>query len=132
MDEAIRHHKRCIAPQTYNKLPLKVFCAILVSMTLNQLETLTEEEVVLALVIVNQIDPPCIPKMEFERRHLTWFKHDMLVKKILDVFPKVKPEGHDTYKSLLEKLGMKIEIRKNIVPSLVMPDSGSTPPSGSV
>jgi hypothetical protein len=100
-------------------------CDKIVTMTLNQLETLTDEEMAIVLYIVNVVAPPESPKMEFEPRHLTWFKHDMLVKKIVDAFPKVKPEGHDTYKSLLAKLGMVIEIRKNIVPPLVLPDSAS-------
>ena len=92
-------------------------------MTLNQLESLTEDELAMVLYIVNVIVPPEAPKMEFEPRHLTWFKHDMLMKKILEVFPKLKPEGHDTYKSLLEKLGMKIEIKPIAPPE--QPATGS-------
>lgn len=80
-------------------------------MTLNQLESLTEDEMGLALYVVNVIAPPSIPKMEFQPRHLTWFKHDALVKKLLDSFSKLKPEGHATYTSLMEKLGVKIEIK---------------------
>ena len=99
-------------------------------MTLNQFETLTGEEVALALVVVTYIDPPCIPKMEFEPRHLTWFKHDMLVQKLLAAFPKLNPEAHTIYSSLLTKLGVQHEIRKNIVPPLVTPTTGSTEPIG--
>ena len=82
-------------------------------MTLNQLETLTEEELALALVIVNVIAPPAMPVMTFEPRHLTWFKHDSLIKKFLEVFPRLKPEGHATYALLMQKLGVKVEIKHN-------------------
>ena len=58
-------------------------------MTLNQLETLTEDELALALYVVNVIAPLEVPKMTFEPRHLTWFKHDMLIKKLLDSFNKL-------------------------------------------
>ena len=82
-------------------------------MTLNQLETLTEDELAVALYIVNVIAPPVAPVMTFEPRHLTWFKHDMLIKKFLEVFPRLKPEGHATYVSLMQKLGVNIVIKQN-------------------
>ena len=85
-------------------------------MTLNQLQTLTEEELALALVIVNVIDPPGIPKMEFEPRHLTWFRHDALIQKFLQVFNRLLPEGHATFISLMFKLGVKIEIQQVSAP----------------
>ena len=80
-------------------------------MTLNQLDSLDEQELALALVIVNVVAPPASPIMTFEPRHLTWFKHDMLIKKFLDVFPKLKPEGHATYVSLMHKLGVCVQIQ---------------------
>jgi len=81
-------------------------------MTRNQLEDLTDEEKALALVIVNDIAPPVLPKMTFEARHLTWFRHDQLIKKLVDVFPKLKPEGHPIYVSLMQKLGICVQIQQ--------------------
>ena len=94
-------------------------------MTLQQLSDLDEQELCMALFIVNVMFPPCCPKMEFEPRHLTWFKHDMLRQKLLDAFPKVLPEAHPIYSSLLTKLSIQHEIRKNIVPPMVLPDTSS-------
>lgn len=81
-------------------------------MTLNQLETLSEDELAFALYVVNVIDPPCVPKIEFQPRHLTWFQADDLNKKLVNAFPKVLPEGHAVFTSLMQKLGVKIEINK--------------------
>ena len=86
-------------------------------MTLNQLETLSEQEVEMALYIVNVISPPCVPKMTFEARHLTWFKHDLLIKKFVDAFPKLRPEGHEIYKSMMLKLGVEIRINQHPNPN---------------
>jgi len=82
-------------------------------MTLNQLELLSEDELSMLLYVVNRVDPPCVPKMEFEPRHLTWFKHDQLVQKMLNIFPQLLPEAHPVYVSMMEKLGVKIEINVN-------------------
>ena len=86
-------------------------------MTLNQLQTLSEDETVMALHIINVIAPPGLPKMTFEPRHLTWFKHDLLIKKFIDAFPSIKPEGHATYISLMQKLGVCIQINQNPPPN---------------
>lgn len=96
-------------------------------MTLNQLQDLTEEELALALVIVNEISPPESPKMTFEPRHLTWFKHDALVKKFLGIFNRLKPEGHATYVSLMQKLGVCVEIKQQPSPN----DTARTENTGS-
>ena len=98
-----------------------------VNMTLNQLKELTEDEVATCLYIVNQISPLAVPKMEFEPRHLVWFRHDMLVKKLLDAFPNVKPEGHCVFSSLLKKLGVQHEIKYEHPPAI--PTSITTSPS---
>lgn len=80
-------------------------------MTIHQLNTLTEDELAMALYIVNNISPPKIPPGPFEARHLTWFKHNALIHKFLESFPKIKPEGHAIFSSLMEKLGAKVEIK---------------------
>lgn len=99
-------------------------------MTLQQLNDLDEQELALLLIIVNHIDPPCLPKMEFEARHLTWFKHDMLVRKILGVFPKLNPDGHAIYSSLLAKLGVQHEIKQQApqAPPAPLPETSSVNP----
>jgi hypothetical protein len=94
-----------------------------VDMTLNQFNTLSEDEIVIALHIVNVVAPPGLPKMTFEPRHLTWFKHDLLVKKFIDAFPSLKPEGHSTYTSLMQKLGVCVQINQNPPPNENNPDT---------
>jgi len=79
-------------------------------MTLSQLESLSDDELAMALYIVNVLKPVQPPIGEINPRGLTWFKHDLLVKKILDCFPLVKPEHHPIFVSLLDKLGVKVEI----------------------
>jgi len=85
-------------------------------MTLAQLESLTEDELAMALFIVNHISPLDIPKMELQPRNLTWFKHDALTKKLMDAFPRVRPEGHETFVSMMQKLGITVTIHKVPVP----------------
>lgn len=86
------------------------------------IETLTDDELSLLLFIINVKNRIGIPDMVFEPRHLKWFRHGMLAKRVLDVFHDVKPEGHDIYSSLLTKMGVQHEIRKEEVP---MPTSAS-------
>lgn len=99
-------------------------------MTLNQLNTLTDDELGIALYIVNHISPPIIPPPPFEPRNLTWWKHQALVQIFIDAFPQIKPEGHPIYTSLMEKLGIKIEIKETPpvpppVPPPQQPESSS-------
>lgn len=97
-------------------------------MTLNQLQTLSEDELCLCLYVVN-ITFPTLPKIEYEPRNLTWIRHDMLIKKLTDAFPRLNPEAHPIFTSLMEKLGVKIEIKK-IEP--VLPPPSDTSISGSI
>lgn len=80
-------------------------------MTLNQLNSLDEQELGLALYVINVLAPPGSPKVEFKPKNLTWFRRGVLEKKFLDIFPMLKPEGHATYSSLLNKLGIQHEIK---------------------
>lgn len=98
-------------------------------MTLNQLETLNEDELAMIMYIVNILSPLDVPKIQLTPRHLTWFRPEALNQKVLDCFPRVNPEYHEIYKSLLEKMGLKIEIKK-VEPQ--PPVSASAQPSGSV
>ena len=86
-------------------------------MTLNQLETLSQDELDMALYVVNVVAPPDLPKMTFEPRHLTWFNHEQLIKKFLGIFPNLNPDGHATYVSLMQKLGVCIQIQQLPIPN---------------
>jgi len=103
-------------------------------MTTEQFENLTEDEIGICLHIVNVIAPPKSPSIEFEPRQLTWFKHDMLVKKLLGAFPSIKPEGHAIYSSLLKKLGVEHQIKYEQPPSQGSTEGSSEkmPPSTEV
>ncbi len=98
-------------------------------MTLNQLESLTEDEVAFCLYVVNTLFPPDSPKMEFQTRHLTWFRKGVLEQKIQQAFPHVKREGHPVFSSLLNKLGVPHEIRYETRPQET---TGSNPVTSSV
>ena len=98
-------------------------------MTLDQLDNLTEQEMAIILVVVNIIDPLECPKMQFEPRQLTWFRHEFLIKKLVNAFPKVLPEGRDIYCSLLKKLNYTLEIKQDEPKS---ESTGSTQLTGSV
>lgn len=99
-------------------------------MTLNQLQTLTIDEVGMTLHVLNVIAPVGNPPMEFEEpRHLTFIKHKFLVQRLVDCFQQIKPEAHPIYVSLMEKLGVKVEI--NQVPP-TPPPTVETATTGSV
>ena len=87
-------------------------------MTLDQLSSLTEDELALALYVVNVLFP-VEPKIEVPPHGLVWFRPGVLEKKIGDSFPRLKPEYHGLFSSLLNKLGVKHEIRYE------QPNSGS-------
>jgi hypothetical protein len=88
-------------------------------MTLNQLNSLDDQELMICLYIVNIISPPDCPKTEFGPNALTWFKHEFLVRKIVNAFPKILPEGYAVYVSLLDKLGYKFELPPDKVTPIV-------------
>jgi hypothetical protein len=100
-------------------------------MTLDQLNSLDENELAMALYIVNHISPPSALKVELTPRNLTWFKHHMLIQKIVDVFPQVLPESHGTFSSLLQKMGVTITIKKMepVIPASEV--TASLPPTSS-
>jgi len=83
-------------------------------MTLNQLESLNEQEINMMLYVVNVISHPGIPKIEFSPIHCTWFRDGVLNDKLLKALPSVNAEGRNTYLSLLNKLGVKVE--QNVCP----------------
>ena len=78
-------------------------------MTLDQLNSLDEQELCMALYIVNHISP--VQNIEIPYRGLTWFRKGELEEKIMDSFPRLKKEGHSVFSSLLLKLGVPHEIK---------------------
>lgn len=84
-------------------------------MTLEQLSSLTEDELDLALYVCNVIAPP-FTGMEIPPRGLTWFRPGALEQKLVSCFNKVLPEAHPIYSSLLTKLNVQHEIKKNETP----------------
>ena len=101
-------------------------------MTLNQLETLTEDELCLCLFIVNVTFPIESPKMELTSRQLTWLKHDALVKKLLDAFPRLKSDAHPIYTSLMQKLGVCVQIKQHEQPRTENTGSNQCPQTPSI
>jgi hypothetical protein len=79
-------------------------------MTLYQLESLTEEELGMALYIVNTLKP-LKPSIELPPRGLTWLRKGELEKRLMESFSFIKPEAHPIYSSLLNKLGIQHEIK---------------------
>lgn len=87
-------------------------------MTLNQLNTLTDDEVGFVLYIVNKLNPPPFGQ-EIPEIGLTWFRKGALEQKIQNAFPYLKHEAHPVFSSILNKLDVKHEIKYE------QPSSGS-------
>ena len=92
-------------------------------MNIAQLESLTEDERSLLFYIVNVVSPMTCPKMEFDMNSIKWMRHDMLLRKLLDVLPKMKPEGHQLFVDMMQKLGVKVEISPTPQPQPEMSSS---------
>jgi hypothetical protein len=88
-------------------------------MTLNQLYSLEENELMLLFHIVNVISPTTFPKLEYDMKSVAWIRQEHLVRKLVEAFPRVKPEVHTTYSSLLNKLGIRHEIKHQSLPAPV-------------
>jgi len=99
-------------------------------MTLDQLDSLTEDELVMALYIVNHLFPVSLVG-EISPRGLTWFRKGELEKKIQQAFPHIKREAHPVFSGLLNKLGLPHEIRYEQPPAPQAP-TGSNSVTSSV
>ena len=99
-------------------------------MTLHQLNSLTEDELALALYVVN-VHAPSLSGVEIPPQGLTWFKKGVLEKKIGEAFPALKKEAHPTFSSLLNKLGVQHDIKYE-QPPLPVSCSISASVSGSI
>lgn len=101
-------------------------------MNQHQLENLSEDERGVLFYIVNVISPVTCPTLEFDMNSIKWFKQDMLTKKLLEAFPKLTPEAHPIYSSLLTKLEIPHEIKYQAPPPPPPPEaplSSSAPQS---
>lgn len=78
------------------------------------------------LYICNVLSPLDIPEIQLSVNQLVWLKHGFLINKITGVFPSVKHEYHHIYKSLLEKLGVHIDIKYEQPPTQPTPPVSSS------
>ena len=76
------------------------------------ISSLSEEELGMLLYFVNIVDRPLSHNISFEIKDLKYFRKDILTKKLLDSFNKLTPDGHPIFISLMEKFGVKVEIKK--------------------
>jgi hypothetical protein len=76
------------------------------------ISSLSEEELGMLLYFVNIVDRPLSHNISFEIKDLKFFRKDILTKKLLDSFNKLTPDGHPIFISLMEKFGVKVEIKK--------------------
>lgn len=83
-------------------------------MTLEQFDSLTEDEMAMALYIVNHISP--VVSYEIPPKGLLWFRKGALEARIQAAFPHVLKEAHPVFSSLLNKLGVAHEIRYETPP----------------
>ena len=81
-------------------------------MMLRHIESFTDDEMALVLYVVNVLFPPGAPKIEFGPEHLRWFRHEAVIKKLVDALPHIKPEAHPIYVSLMGKLGAEVDLSK--------------------
>jgi hypothetical protein len=91
-------------------------------MTLDQLNSLTESEICLALYVVNHIKP-IKPQWELSPIGLTWLKKGVLEMKLVESVSWVQPEAVPTFSSLLTKLGIAHEIKQGPPPELPVTQS---------
>jgi hypothetical protein len=76
------------------------------------IQSLNEDEMSLLLYFVNVVGRPLSHNIPFEVNDLKFFRKDILTKKLLDSFNKLTPDGHPIFVSLMEKFGVKVEIKQ--------------------
>lgn len=91
-------------------------------MTLDQLHSLTDDELCIALYVVNVLKP-IKPQWELSPRGLTWLKNGVLESKLIESISWVKPEGISAYSSLLTKMGIVHEIKQGPPPEVPVTQS---------
>ena len=92
------------------------------------INSLPEEEMALLLYFVNVVNRPLSHEFPFEINDLKWFRKDILTQKLLDSFDKLTIDGHLVFVSLLEKFGVKVEIKKEIPTPVTLPTTSSVEP----
>ena len=93
------------------------------------ISSLSEEELGMLLYFVNIVDRPLSHNIPFEVNDLKFFRKDILTKKLLDSFNKLTPDGHPIFVSLMEKFGVKVEIKKE---EQTLPITSSVEPTVSI
>ena len=73
-------------------------------MRIGQLQSLTQKELQFLLYVVNVADPLTSPKIQIGPKELLWFKHDLLILKLVQQESKLTPEGQIVFKGLMSKL----------------------------
>lgn len=73
-------------------------------MKLQQLESLTEDELAMLWFILNKVNPPVIAGFELEPSLFVSIKHRRLMDRILQCAQHVKEEHHAVFTGLVNKL----------------------------
>lgn len=73
-------------------------------MTLEQLKSLTEDEVLMLWYIINKIEPAVMPGIELEPGLFTSVNREALLNRINKAKPLVKEEHIEIYNSIVSKL----------------------------
>lgn len=100
-------------------------------MTRHQLKSLSEDELAMALFVVNHLSP-AISGSELPPEGLTWFRKGALEQKLMGSFNHLTKEAHPTFSSLLTKLGVAHEIRYEQPPTGSVDSSPISQPTGSL
>lgn len=96
------------------------------------IQSLSEDELSLLLYFINVVSRPLQHSIPFEINDLKFFRKDILTQKLLDSFNTLTPDGHLPFVSLMEKFGVKVEIKKEepekIEEPVVLPITSSVEP----
>jgi len=92
------------------------------------INSLSEEEMGMLLYFVNVASRPLSHKIQFEINDLKFFRKDVLAQNLVSSFDKLTPEGHPTFISLMEKFGVKVEIKKEEPKKIEEPIIEISPP----
>lgn len=73
-------------------------------MKLEQLESLTEDELAMLWFCINKVNPPVLTSVELEPSLFVSIKHKRLMDRILQCAQHVKEEHHAVFTGLVNKL----------------------------
>ena len=78
------------------------------------ISSLSEDELAMLLYYVNVANRPLSHNIPFEISNLKWFRKDVLIQKLLESADLLTDEGHPIFISLMDKFGIKIELKKKV------------------